>query len=43
MLLYVISSVINLNTSFYIGFTFFSLETYNDYLLVLSSRQEFYQ
>ena len=43
MLLYVISGVIGLNTSFYIGFAFLSLEIHSDYLWVLSSLQQFYQ
>ena len=43
MPLCVISGVTGLNTSFYIGFAFLSSETYNDYLWVLSSLQQFYQ
>ena len=38
-----ISGVISLNISFYIGSAFFFLETYNDYLWVLSLFQKFYQ
>ena len=38
-----ISGVIGLNTSFYIGFAFLSSETYNDYFWVLLLLQEFYQ
>ena len=43
MPLFVISGVTGLNTSFYISFAFLSSETYNDYLWVLSSLQQFYQ
>ena len=38
-----ILGVTGLNTSFYIGFTFLSSETYNDYIWILSSLQQFYQ
>ncbi len=42
MLLCVNSGVTGLNTSFYIGFTFLSSETYTDYGWVLLSLQQFY-
>ena len=40
---YVVSGMTGLNTNFYMGFVFLSSETYNDYLWVLSSLQQFYQ
>lgn len=43
MLLYIISGVRNLNIGFYIAFAFLFSKTYNDYLWVLSSPQQFYQ
>ena len=38
-----ILGVTGLNTSFYIGFAFLSSKTYNNYIWILSSLQQFYQ
>ena len=43
MQLYVISGITGLNISFYISFSFLSLEIYNNYLQILLSLQQFYQ